>query len=423
MKYIFLKNFFYQKSAERLNKKIKDINEAALENYNAAVQYLKLHSSLKEAKNDEYSIPKMKITNSYISAGNHTAIGLIRNFKLTSKNVFFISDSLAEDIVENVVLESPYQRYMDDRKKIEYKDVEEVFWGTYEEIKQEELIFFYVICRDMLNSEEYRQSMENILKDYIPYAVNLAYRDIELEEEFECSLYERYFYEIPLDRMDEEQLKAIVRLYAQLIQKNIDITKLFFEQLEEVEYWSTKSTEEEYKSLDRVKQSSIGFKKADIIFKRFIDEHLLRILKDFEVQPSSLGLRVYSIIRDDFLESAKLFNDYIQNLNLSKDEEKKFTERFDNVTLLVSNGAKYAQHLADYQLGAENIDLTIPNSLSYYKENLQDKMIDISSEIEDSDYQPIEVLLAKYRTGVAGLSSKNVVFDDIEFIDDKNTKI
>lgn len=418
MKYIFLKNFFYQKSAERLNKKIKDINEAALENYNAAVQYLKLHSSLKEARNDEYSIPKMKITNSYISAGNHTAIGLIRNFKLTSKNVFFISDSLAEDIVENVVLKSPYQRYMDDKKKIEYENVEEVFWGTYEEIKQEELIFFYVICRDMLNSEEYRQSMENILKDYIPYAVNLAYRDINFEEEFERSLYERYFTEIPLDRVDEEQLKAIVRLYAQLIQKNIDITKLFFEQLEEVEYWSTKSTEEEYKSLDRVKHSSIGFKKADIIFKRFIDEHLLTILKDFEVQPSSFGLRVYSIIRNDFLEFVKLFDNQTQSQDISN-----YVEILENAELLVSNGRSYAQQLAGYQLKIEATDLVVPTYLNDYKQQLQDKMIDISSEIEDSDYQPIEVLLNKYRSQDIVLTSKNDMFDNIEFDSYEDSKI
>ena len=227
MKYIFLKNFFYYKSAERLNQKITDINEMIMINYQAGVQYLKKHYSLTEARNEGFTVPKMRITNKYISEGNQTAIGMIRNYKLTNKNKFFISDSLATQITNNVKLELSYQGYITNKKKIEYKNIEEVFWGTYEEIKQEELIFFYVICRDMLNSEEYRQSMENILKDYIPYAVNLAYRDIELEEEFECSLYERYFYEIPLDRRDEEQLKAIVRLYAQLIQKNIDITKLF----------------------------------------------------------------------------------------------------------------------------------------------------------------------------------------------------
>ncbi|HFI0027382.1 TPA: hypothetical protein ACGOSU_000850 [Streptococcus suis] len=388
-RYIFSKNFFFRNAGIRLDSNIREINSLIEKNYQAAHEYFKSIGNLASLN----TVSKTRLTNIKISETNNSIIGKIRNLKLTNKNPHFIPEASAEAIVDNVILERKYQRYLYRgqlySEKRYYNNVQEVYWGTLEELKNKELLFFYVICRDMLNSKIYRELIEGVLKDYIPYAEILAYRDIELDEEFDVP-YELLFPEIELDTVAIIQDEAIYRFYQLYIVDKIDIGKLFFDNLEKpVLYWSGRQSRDEQK-IKRVKISKKDFSRFDEILDRFVNEYIKPIFEQQLEKTASLGLRVYSIFRNDTLELANLLGSRIDGQTVSDSD-------FQKAENLVSISGQYAKELELQQKSTENISLTIPEDLISYK-LVQDILIKIDVEDNGNTYLPIEKLIAKYQS-------------------------
>lgn len=386
-KYIFSKNFFYRNSGIRLDNKIEEINSLIKKNYQMAHDYFKATESLYLLD----KVPKTLLTNIKISETHNSIVGKVRKLKLTQKNPHFIPEATAYDIVDNVVLEKKYQKYLYrgqlHKEKSYYNNEQEVFWGTLEELRSKELLFFYVICRDMLNSEAYRELVEESLIDYIPYAKVLAYRDIELNEDLTIP-FDKLFPEVEYETVATIQDEAIFRFYLLNIVDKIDISKIFFENLKKpVQYWSGKKSRDK---IERVKKSKNDFSRFDDIFARFLDEHIKTIFEQFSTKPNSLGIRVYSIFRNDALELAKLFTKRIDGEFVSE-------TIFENAENLVSISSHYATQLQIQQKNTENIDLTLPKDLTSYK-FYQDALLKIDVEDSTNKYIPIEKLIDIYNS-------------------------
>lgn len=386
-KYIFSKNFFYRNSGIRLDNKIEEINSLIKKNYQMAHDYFKATESLYLLD----KVPKTLLTNIKISETHNSIVGKVRKLKLTQKNPHFIPEATAYDIVDNVVLEKKYQKYLYrgqlHKEKSYYNNEQEVFWGTLEELRSKEILFFYVICRDMLNSEAYRELVEESLIDYIPYAKVLAYRDIELNEDLTIP-FDKLFPEVEYETVATIQDEAIFRFYLLNIVDKIDISKIFFENLKKpVQYWSGKKSRDK---IERVKKSKNDFSRFDDIFARFLDEHIKTIFEQFSTKPNSLGIRVYSIFRNDALELAKLFTKRIDGEFVSE-------TIFENAENLVSISSHYATQLQIQQKNTENIDLTLPKDLTSYK-FYQDALLKIDVEDSTNKYIPIEKLIDIYNS-------------------------
>ncbi|MCP1640395.1 hypothetical protein J2T50_002134 [Streptococcus gallinaceus] len=389
VKYIFSKNFFFRNAGLRLDDNIKRINCLIEENYQKAHDYFKAQGNLQPLD----KVPKARLTNIKVSESNNSIVGKIRKLKLTEKNPHFIPEVTAWDIVDNVVLEKEEQKYLFRgqlyRKKRYYKDVQEVYWGTLEELQNKELLFFYVICRDMLNSKMYRELIEGALKDYIPYAKVLAYRDIELNEEFNYP-YDKLFPEIEYDTVVTVQDEAITRFYLLYIANKIDVSKLFYDSLQEpIQYWSGQKSIDTQK-IERVRKSKSDFSRFDGIFARFLKEDIKPIFERYLATSSSFGFRVYSIIRNDALELANLFSGSIDGQPISDSD-------FQNAENLISISNNYAYQLELQQRNVEDIDLSIADELVLYKQT-QDELIKIDVEDSDDKYVPIEKLIEIYKS-------------------------
>lgn|GEM_PF-2376215 len=164
-KYIYTRNFFYRLAKERFLTKMKTI------------------------KNENSRLTAMSI-----SATNPSVISSIRNGKINKNNKSFIPDRIAEQIQQNLKIDSTINGVKD---KYAYSTILEVFWGEEEDLKNLEFELFYCIVKDMLSmfcktndmSCSYTILLQNLLKNYIEYAeilslINLEYihRTMKVEE-------------------------------------------------------------------------------------------------------------------------------------------------------------------------------------------------------------------------------------------------
>ncbi|MEO1780741.1 hypothetical protein [Enterococcus diestrammenae] len=277
-----LKKFFFTSAQQRIKVRVEQINEErTMLRQSGKIQY----KNLKNLKATHIYPNKPKLVKNVLD-------GEIEGFDN------FLSSSVAGAILKNVRLIPERLTNSSDciletkmkKENLEFTSLAEVYWGDDEHLLSNEgqFSFFFYLFSDLLESPEYSGKVEQFLIDYIPFASYFAY-ERGLKENGDLIYYTNY----SLDKNVDVFAEAVYYLckfgsLQELMEKFVELIHSKFE----------------YESKDSIgryikKETDTGFSVFEKILDQFVKEFVLPLLE--EIDPSSLGKRVYDILVADLI--------------------------------------------------------------------------------------------------------------------------
>lgn len=185
-----------------------------------------------------------------------------------------------------------------------FKNEYEVLWGTNEEFQSNLLHIFRRIIYDLSDMPDYGINIDTILCDYVSFAKYSTYAKCILPS-LRAHLPIMPYYGIYPEDIGSNLVNA----------KNSAIDFLY----------SKPNFKKEFnESFSKFTQSTLTYTKIDkAIVKRFVQPHLIPLLKKYAPSGDSLGLRVKNIIEHDLSQSKDLILAYEENRTLLNSEYKK----------------------------------------------------------------------------------------------------
>jgi hypothetical protein len=394
IRFLFLKKFFYLYAHERFNLKRKLIVDTSQLNINNASLSLSSHELI-DLKHD-----RVKLTNKDISSTNFNIISCVKHLKITKNNKCFIPTRVAEDICNAFVLEN--QEYLKEEQKIPnqlYEKIEEVFWGSYAEMKELATVFSFCLLNDI--NEEYGQLLQEFMLSYIPYAYNKALDELVsgLVPDYDVAADKEYYSDFPdydWEKFNNSKKEALLLLSDRNKAKGINFMELFYQFIDSAEtglYWSTKESNEPYKTKERIKLSGKTFERFDKVMEEFIEKKIIPIIKDCKVD-NDFGYRIYNIVLTDYsVRKERMKDDYIVETgrqvvtDLKKVEEygtivnvpTKLSEttislKYRNREEIIAISNRYIESLMEIQLREYNDELRMPEELRNFLEHDFDRV-------------------------------------------------
>ena len=202
-----------------------------------------------------------------------------------------------------------------------FKDEYEVLWGTNEEFNNNLHQIFRNIISDLLDMHTYDIEINNVLCDYVPFAKYSTYFQLILKTQLPVIPYYGITEDEILFNIDNAEENAIDFLYLKPdFNKNFDeIFSNFIQQ---------NDLKTKYTNIDKK------------ITNKFVQPHLIPLLKKYAPSGDSLGLRVKNIIEHDLSQSKDLIRAHEENRTLSDSEYKK---------ALISASSSYIVKLEEIQ--------------------------------------------------------------------------
>ncbi len=358
IKFIYSANFFYYNCSKRIREKMDSINQL-IDKYGYTSSRLPANRS---------TARKPKISRNAITLDYQREFSRALSNRITQKNPNFITPALAEDILNFCKPEESFIRQLDkdgfDSYEYEFESVSEIYWGTYEELYENEELFFYAIIKDMINSTDEKHFIENILIDYVPFAYLTALNEIDLNLPPEAVSIFDYSPDLPNLKESQKIIsEAISRLYQQFKVKHT-LTKMFFD------FLSSNPKEVEFKNMQTE-------------FKNFINIYLKPILENMITDENSLGKRVYELFKAD---GRTYFISSITRTNLSENDKH-----------LLDATINYCNTLRELQLEKENGLQNISDELEHYTETIAVSIL----------------TLDKYGTGITTIEELLEMFENL----------
>ncbi len=276
----YILNYFCKLSQERLNNKIKIIN-----NERELLREKPLYKDLKK-----------RITCTDLYKNKPKIIKNILNEDYTQLKDL-LSYTIAESIKENMKLKPEVKtKTIDDnlsiqlkRENREFLSVLEIFWGNMEDILNSDSEIYYNLifnfCLDFLKDERTQNIMNKNLINYIPYARYMSYEDA-IKECGDSDL---------MSLLIEE--KANVDILGEAIynfsksEKAIKVANLFVELINSEVVYDSKDSNRSYEK----KVANVYFKNFHIAFEQYLD----KFLEIISLNENNFGERAYDIIKED----------------------------------------------------------------------------------------------------------------------------
>lgn len=222
------------------------------------------------------------LSHSRIYKPDHKQISRIINNKRTPNNPFLICDAVIENYYQDDETGTSIACGLLHTPELKFHSIKEILWGTEKEISSYLPELFILLWEEVSASPKYQIDTESYLCDFVPYAKDSGYWDVFLSP---TNIYPALFYGIREDTIigdiDLARENAIIFLY----NKCKDDFKTLFE----------KFTEEQ-KSFHMFK---------NIVKKDLLENLFIKMLKKYEPDSSSLGLRVRDLIKSDLSHCAE----------------------------------------------------------------------------------------------------------------------
>ena len=279
----YILNYFCKLSQERLNNKIKIIN-----NERELLREKPLYKDLKK-----------RITCTDLYKNKPKIIKNILNEDYTQLKDL-LSYTIAESIKENMKLKPEVKtKTIDDnlsiqlkRENREFLSVLEIFWGNMEDILNSDSEIYYNLifnfCLDFLKDERTQNIMNKNLINYIPYARYMSYEDAIKgygDSELMSLLIEENYKKANVDILGE----AIYNFSKS--EKAIKVANLFVEFINSEVIYDSKDSNGIYEK----KVTNVYFKNFHIAFEQYLD----KFIEIISLNDNNLGERVYDIIKED----------------------------------------------------------------------------------------------------------------------------
>lgn len=279
----YILNYFCKLSQERLNNKIKIIN-----NERELLREKPLYKDLKK-----------RITCTDLYKNKPKIIKNILNEDYTQLKDL-LSYTIAESIKENMKLKPEVKtKTIDDnlsiqlkRENREFLSVLEIFWGNMEDILNSDSEIYYNLifnfCLDFLKDERTQNIMNKNLINYIPYARYMSYEDAIKEygdSELMSLLIEENYKKANVDILGE----AIYNFSKS--EKAIKVANIFVEFINSEVVYDSKDSNRSYEK----KVANIYFKNFHIAFEQYLD----KFIEIISLNDNNLGERAYDIIKED----------------------------------------------------------------------------------------------------------------------------
>lgn len=279
----YILNYFCKLSQERLNNKIKIIN-----NERELLREKPLYKDLKK-----------RITCTDLYKNKPKIIKNILNEDYTQLKDL-LSYTIAESIKENMKLKPEVKtKTIDDnlsiqlkRENREFLSVLEIFWGNMEDILNSDSEIYYNLifnfCLDFLKDERTKNIMNKNLINYIPYARYMSYEDAIKEygdSELMSLLIEENYKKANVDILGE----AIYNFSKS--EKAIKVANIFVEFINSEVVYDSKDSNRSYEK----KVANIYFKNFHIAFEQYLD----KFIEIISLNDNNLGERAYDIIKED----------------------------------------------------------------------------------------------------------------------------
>lgn len=279
----YILNYFCKLSQERLNNKIKIIN-----NERELLREKPLYKDLKK-----------RITCTDLYKNKPKIIKNILNEDYTQLKDL-LSYTIAESIKENMKLKPEVKtKTIDDnlsiqlkRENREFLSVLEIFWGNMEDILNSDSEIYYNLifnfCLDFLKDERTQNIMNKNLINYIPYARYMSYEDAIKEygdSELMSLLIEENYKKANVDILGE----AIYNFSKS--EKAIKVANLFVEFINSEVVYDSKDSNRIYEK----KVTNVYFKNFHIAFEQYLD----KFIEIISLNDNNLGERAYDIIKED----------------------------------------------------------------------------------------------------------------------------
>ena len=352
LKFLHTANYFYYQASERLENKISNINNAI------------------DEFQSQYPIKLRMISNNQIAIDNRKQLTQVRKKNITRRNPSYLPSSLAKEILDYCRPTDEFVDFLEHRNidttEMVYEDINEVYWGTPEELALNEGIFFYVLMKDLLNSDSYCDLVNTILIDSPEYALYQAYENLEITREDTVSIYDIYSESPKLDDRKQIISQAIYRFYVLHVKDKLSLSRKFFDFIS-------------------VNSHSLTFNNMQTRLVDFLKIYLLDFLVEHKAQENSLGYWIYTIYKDDiqYLHSKLLGDDiseidkellsattsYCKTLIKIQHQKDSTLEKIpDCLATYIDSVDLVIQNLEKYQTGVTTIDELITT----YQEAIKD---------------------------------------------------
>ena len=352
LKFLHTANYFYYQASERLENKISKINSAI------------------DEFQSQYPTKLRMISNNQIAIDNRKQLTQVRKKNITKRNPSYLPYSLAKEILDYCRPTDEFVDFLEhrdiDTTEMVYEDINEVYWGTPEELALNEGIFFYVLMKDLLNSDSYCDLVNTILIDSPEYALYQAYENLEITRENTVSIYDIYSESPNLNDRKKIISQAIYRFYVLHVKDKLSLSQKFFDFIS-------------------VNGHSLTFNNMQTRLVDFLKNYLLDFLVEHKAQENSLGYRIYTIYKDDiqYLHSKLLGDDiseideellsattsYCKTLIKIQHHKDSSLEKIpDCLVTYIDSVDLVIQNLEKYQTGVTTIDELITT----YQEAIKD---------------------------------------------------
>ena len=238
----------------------------------------------KASERVKIKVLKSNKTHAEIYPPDKKQISYIINNTRTKNNRFLITDA----VIHNFCLDKKRCEYIDCGliPNLEFKNEKELLWGTDEEVKSYIEDLFVLLWDEVSNkNSKYIIDTESYLCDYIPYAKYSTYWNL-------------------LYSSENQSLAITYGILEDDVISNIDITRK-----NAVKYLYRRCYTDFYNTFMSFAESTPSFHKIDKVFKEsFIEQLFIPMLKKYEPNASSLGLRVRDLIKTDISHCSSIIN-------------------------------------------------------------------------------------------------------------------
>jgi len=252
---------------------------------------MRLRKRKESMKLTDYKILGYENANAYTERGifddnfDVKIINLIMNNNRTKNNEYLITPKYVAPLIQSLKL----------------KDEAELFWGSVENYDTYVREVFFELMLDILEQGgENADIVNKVLIDYVPFAkisAQIKYIGFDFDPFNTPIPFVAIDRESALKEFSEAQEKAILR---------------FSEQTHMTKYFLEFFNERKQKKEEEEKGEFMGFYKLDKRLDKFVKNALMPFLKNNIADGSSLGYRVYSIIKEDMgnLQDVESDNEY-----------------------------------------------------------------------------------------------------------------
>lgn len=261
--------FFYQKASIRIEARIKESN----------LTYYQIH------RNDTKQLSRI--------------VNYQKDFDLKRNNPFLINNSVMDSSYQDEVTSKMIPCGLLNTPELKFDSKKDILWGTDEEISSYLQDLFILLWNEVTAKEStYGIDPDVFLFDYIPYAKYSAYWEILFSQKYGAPI---SLVKIPEDQINKHPA-IIYGIYEDDVISNIEPAK------ENALLFLYHNCKDDFQKcfLDFTKRVDSFHKINKVFQKDFIETSFLSLLEKHTPNASSLGLRVYNLIKSDIKHCASL---------------------------------------------------------------------------------------------------------------------